>query len=232
VWDEQAEPRAMRGGRGAPAHQSLCAVSKAIFVLRQLDGRAPVGLASLVRSTDIPKSTVRRILRILCVEGMARHVEGGYTLGPLVAGLGRKADEALPDAIVRLVLPHLLELYEATQGVVCLGALCGEAVNCVHVLHRQVDAPLARAMLRSTLIGGTAMGRALCGPRPDMTHVDNDGALVVLAMAVTDRLNRPLAAIAVAGPVGRLSPDAVTPHLRAAVSGASRAIRCSTSWRP
>lgn len=227
MWTDQADPRSGESTQDSLDRVSSCVVSKAVLLLSQLDGGVPVGLASLVRSSDMPKSTVRRILETLCFKGMANHTDGGYTLGPLAARLGQKAVAVLPEPALLLVMPHLLLLHEATHGVVCLGILCGTEVNCLQTLHRETDVPLARRLSRTAPAGQVALGRALLGQQPDETHIDIHNRLVVLATAITDHLNRPLASIAVAGPGGRFTVKSATMHLRAAAVNATRVIRPS-----
>jgi DNA-binding IclR family transcriptional regulator len=231
VRNIQKDPTAANSGE-LPDRVPPCAVAKAVLLLSQLDGQAPVGLASLTRTSDIPKSTIRRILNTLCTTGMVRHTDSGYTLGPLVAMLGRRTESSLPEPLLQLIMPHLLTLHYATHGVACLGVLCGTEVTCLQTLHREADVPLARRLLRTAPAGHIALGKALLGQQPDTIYVDSHDNLVVLAAAVTDHLNRPLASIAVAGPVGRFTVDSATTHVRTATSGATRAIRPLVTKHP
>ncbi|GAA3685182.1 hypothetical protein GCM10022267_84980 [Lentzea roselyniae] len=198
-------------------------------MLRQLDGHIPISLAELSRRTTIPKSTVRRLLLVMCAQGLARPADPGYVLGHLAADLGSKVAGRLPDSQVQLIVPHLLALHSATDGIVCLGVLQADEVICLRTLHRETDLALVRRLARPALACGTALGRALLADRSDELHTDDRGGVVTLAMGISDRRGGRIAAISVAGPTGRFGVGNAAARLRTAVHGASRAIRLNLS---
>lgn len=216
--------------RGVVDGEPCRTVVKSIMVLSLLDGQTPASLAMLARLTSIPKSTVRRLLLVLCEQGMAHHVDRGYVLGPLAADLGGKAITRLPDRVLQLIIPHLLSLHSATRGIICLGVLRGQDVVCVRTLHREIDIALVGLLTRPGQAARTALGRALLANRADELHVSESGTLVTLAMGITDHCGTRIAAIGVAGPAGRFSVSSAATHLRAAAHGASRAIRMNVNF--
>ena len=92
-------------------------IERAFAVLREL-GLGPAGVTDIAERTDLPKSTVSRLLSALESEGaVAQRDSGGdYELG---AGLAALAEAANTDAnMAAVVRPFLHELSEATGETV------------------------------------------------------------------------------------------------------------------
>lgn len=90
-------------------------IERAFALLRAL-ATGPSGVTDLAERTDLPKSTVSRLLSALEVEGAVQQVESGgdYVLGPLLAEL---AGSVAPDASIgAIVQPFLTELAAQTSG--------------------------------------------------------------------------------------------------------------------
>lgn len=139
----------------SPLHQ-LTSMEKGVEILRTLAGAPrPVGLAQLSRQTGLPKSTVHRLLGVLCAQRLARRVGAEYALGSQLAELangGRLPGER------RLILPHLLRLYEVTRHTVNLGVSRGFEVAYVERLYgldrvRSRSDGVDRAPLHCTAMG-------------------------------------------------------------------------------
>ncbi|MEV0584675.1 IclR family transcriptional regulator [Nonomuraea sp. NPDC050310] len=131
-------------------------LEKGVEILRALAGHPhPVGLAQLSRQIGLPKSTVHRLLGVLCTQRLARRVGTGYALDSRMAELtggGRLPGDR------RLVLPHLLHLYESTRQTVNLAITRGLELAYVERLYggdrvRSLSDGLDRAPLHCTAAG-------------------------------------------------------------------------------
>lgn len=99
------EPRSMSG---------VQSIERAFAILRAL-ARGAVGVTEIADRTELPKSTVSRLLAALETEGAVEQAESGeYAIGPALATLG---DVASPTATLRMTIrPYLEELAAATGG--------------------------------------------------------------------------------------------------------------------
>jgi IclR family acetate operon transcriptional repressor len=89
-------------------------------------GRHPDGLkaADLARDLQIPVTTTLRIMNTLCLEGLARKVDGRFELGAVLIQLG---NAALAGTEIRdLALPLLQKLTAATDETAHLAIPCDD----------------------------------------------------------------------------------------------------------
>lgn len=99
----------------------------------KLLGRHPDGMkaADLARDLHIPVTTTLRIMTTLCLEGLARKVEGRFELGPVLIQLG---NAALAGTEIReLALPMLQQLTESTDETSHLAIPCDDRALIVAV---------------------------------------------------------------------------------------------------
>ncbi len=102
-------------------------IERAFAVLRVL-ARGPVGVTEVAERTDLPKSTVSRLLTALEAEGAVEQtaVGGGYSIGSALATL---AESASPSANLRsIVRPFIEELAASTGGSAGFTILDGDDV--------------------------------------------------------------------------------------------------------
>jgi IclR family transcriptional regulator, acetate operon repressor len=102
-------------------------IERAFSILRVL-ARGHVGVTEIAERTDLPKSTVSRILAALESEGAVQQAEagGGYAVGPALAMLGGAVN---PSASLRSVVrPFIEELAAATGGSAGFTVLDGRDV--------------------------------------------------------------------------------------------------------
>jgi DNA-binding IclR family transcriptional regulator len=88
-------------------------IERAFALLRAL-AQGPAGVTDLADRTELPKSTVARLLAALSQEGVVERVEAGgdYRLGGELVDL---AQAASPDrSLIATARPFLTELTEAT----------------------------------------------------------------------------------------------------------------------
>ena len=116
---------ATRGDLGSePAREvkgSTSSVERSVDLLAELlASPGPVRITDLARRTNLPKSTVHRILTVFVARGVALRVNGGYLAGPAFI---RIADSTRPDRIQGSLMPILLELDERTRGAVGIAVL-------------------------------------------------------------------------------------------------------------
>ena len=96
-------------------------------------GRHPDGLkaADLARDLKIPVTTTLRIMTTLCLEGLARKVDGRFELGPVLIQLG---NAALAGTEIRdLALPLLQKLTGLTDETAHLAIPCDDRALIVAV---------------------------------------------------------------------------------------------------
>ena len=99
----------------------------------KLLGRHPNGLkaADLARDLKIPVTTTLRIMTTLCLEGLARKIDGRFELGPVLIQLG---NAALAGTEIReLALPLLQHLTETTDETSHLAIPCDDRALIVAV---------------------------------------------------------------------------------------------------
>ncbi|MCT9933637.1 IclR family transcriptional regulator [Planotetraspora sp. A-T 1434] len=143
--------------RLAPAHPPS-SLEKAITILTSLSAaREPMSLAELSRTTRLPKTTVYRLLGVLCRRGLAQRIGVDYAVGGQLATLAGPGSRMVPGAR-RLVLPHLIRLYELTRQTVNLAVPRGLEVSYVERVygHSRVSSPsdeVDRAPLHCTATG-------------------------------------------------------------------------------
>ncbi|WP_420452598.1 IclR family transcriptional regulator [Ilumatobacter sp.] len=102
-------------------------IERGFAVLRALVG-GPLGVTEIADRTDLPKSTVSRLLSALEAERAVEQVEtgGGYAIGTGLAALAAAGD---PQAnLVALVRPHVEELAARTGGSAGFTSLDGDEV--------------------------------------------------------------------------------------------------------
>lgn len=90
-------------------------IERAFAILRVL-GRGPLGVTEIADRTDLPKSTVSRLLAALEAEDAVQQLEagGGYSVGSVLAMLGASSN---PSAGLRSIArPFLEELSMLTGG--------------------------------------------------------------------------------------------------------------------
>lgn len=147
--------------------RGIQSIARAAGILRALE-RSPegLGITELATATELPKSTVHRIVAALAEEELvAKSVDGRVRLGSAIARLGGAAHEALGERL----RPVLLGLRRKLDETVDLSVLDGAAARFVD----QVPAP--RRLRATSAIGElfplhcTANGKALLAAMPAET---------------------------------------------------------------
>jgi DNA-binding IclR family transcriptional regulator len=149
----------MRNSNDDPRPHGVQSIARAAAVLRALE-RSPegLGITELAASTELPKSTVHRLVSALVEEELlARGADGRVRLGPAISRLGSAAHEGLAERL----RPLLLDLRRELDETVDLSVLDGAAVRFID----QVPAP--RRLRATSSVGElfplhcTANGKAL-----------------------------------------------------------------------
>lgn len=139
------------------------AVDKAIAVLKAFRGEAHtgIGVSEIARRADLRKSTAFRLLSMLERNGVIERAGSAYRLGRVLHELGTQVYSPGQDATRDLLMPYLVELYEATHFTVHLGVLHGTDVIYLNKLHGH------QAVRSPSRVGGrvpaycTAVGKML-----------------------------------------------------------------------
>ncbi|MEO6571097.1 MAG: IclR family transcriptional regulator [Ilumatobacteraceae bacterium] len=102
-------------------------VERAFTVLRAL-ASGPAGVSEIAERTDLPKSTVSRLLGTLVDLGAVHQADtlGAYSLGELMLELSSSASPGRN--LVSIARPHLVELVEQIDEAAGLGVLDGDLV--------------------------------------------------------------------------------------------------------
>lgn len=89
-------------------------VQRAFMLLQQLASEE-MGVTRLAEASDLPKSTVARLLKTLEYEGAVEWVDetGGYRIGPSIASLAGSTDPAAD--LIAHTHPHLVVLAQETE---------------------------------------------------------------------------------------------------------------------
>ncbi|WP_176955260.1 IclR family transcriptional regulator [Sinosporangium album] len=138
--------------------QSPTSLEKAIAILTSLSKAShPMSLAELSRSTGLPKTTAYRLLGTLCRNGLAQRIGIDYAVGDHLLTLAGHGRRPFP-AARRIVLPHLVRLYELTRHTVNLAVARGLEAAYVERVYGQsrIDSPsddIDRAPLHCTATG-------------------------------------------------------------------------------
>lgn len=157
----------MRNKEEGTRPRGVQSIARAAAVLRALE-RSPegLGITDLGAATELPKSTVHRLVAALAEEDLvARSTDGRIRLGPAIARLGGAAHEALTERL----RPVLLGLRRDLDETVDLSVLDGAAARFVD----QVPAP--RRLRATSAVGElfplhcTANGKALLAALPAET---------------------------------------------------------------
>lgn len=144
---------------GGDSRHGVQAIARAAALLRALEG-APqgLGISELSTATQLPRSTVHRLVTALATEQLAsQNDEGRVRLGSAIARLGTASREALGEQL----RPILVDLRRRLDETVDLAVLDGTAVRFVD----QVPAP--RRLRAMSSVGEffplhcTANGKAL-----------------------------------------------------------------------
>lgn len=219
---------ARRSGQ-ADHHPQPGAIDKAMLVLECVSRRnAPAKLSEIARSTGLPKSTVHRLLATLEAHGALRRMNVGYVLGDMIRRLSDGGAGTTPtrDALRRLLMPHVAEVYEATHLPTSLAVLDELTVVCLITIYpRSLAEPVLHSSERIPA-HRTALGRLLlaysppacAGARHAHRPVERElagiraagiachpeehlGGMTGMAVPITDRFTG-VAAIGIAGPAG------------------------------
>ncbi|MGH3734125.1 MAG: IclR family transcriptional regulator [Micromonosporaceae bacterium] len=140
------------------------AIGKLVAVLEALDGHRR--LSAIARATDLPTSTVHRILQELVTLGWVREGEDrGYLLGPgLLRLAGRGADDS---DIARLARPVLRALADRTGYTVHFGLRHDDEAVYVDKLEGRGGYGMRSRIGDAMPLHCTAIGKAILAALPD-----------------------------------------------------------------
>ena len=150
--------------RRPDSRHGVQAIARAAAILRALEGTPQgLGISELAGATELPKSTVHRLVSALAAEQLtSQDSEGRVRLGSAIARLGTASREALGEQL----RPVLVDLRRRLDETVDLAVLDGAAVRFVD----QVPAP--RRLRATSSVGElfplhcTANGKALLAAMP------------------------------------------------------------------
>jgi len=140
------------------------------------------GVSELARRCGLPKSTAHRILGILEKSRLVRRVPAGYRLGYRLYDLLNALHDC-QNELREILLPYLVDTYEAARGTVQLCVLGDDMAICLERLGTSRSAPAGprageRIPLHCTAAGKILLAYApesvrrqhLAGPLPSLTR--------------------------------------------------------------
>lgn len=149
---------------GRPGTETTSVIDKVVRLLRAFDTGDELTLTELSQRTELPKSTVHRLIGVLTEQRLLQQRGKRYSMGLLLFELG--ASVHIQGQLREIAVPFLEDLYEATHEIVHLGVRDGLEVLYVEKLsgHRRASSP--------SRIGGrmplhcTGLGKALLAFSP------------------------------------------------------------------
>ncbi|GGM35734.1 IclR family transcriptional regulator [Dactylosporangium sucinum] len=158
-----------------PVHRNdgeISSIGRAAALLKELrTSGSALGVASLARRCDLPKSTVHRLLNEMTRVGLVERSTLGYTPGLLLFELGQLVPRtrSLRDA----ARPHMLNLHDATGHNVALAVLEGAEVVYVDLFRSN------HARRFPQRLGGRWPAHASCSGKAILAFSDTDVASTV-----------------------------------------------------
>jgi IclR family acetate operon transcriptional repressor len=139
-------------------------IARAASVLRALEGNATgLTLADLVRATDLPRSTVQRIVQALQGQQLVAMSAGQVSLGPAIT---RLAGSTFLD-VVSLVRPSIETLARQTRETVNLSVLRGNHAVLVDQVPSDYELRVVSPVGSALPLHCTAHGKALLASMTD-----------------------------------------------------------------
>lgn len=204
-------------------------IDKAMTVIGALEP-GPRTLAQLVEATGLSRATAHRLAVALEAHGLVRRdVEGRFSLGLRLIGLGHAAAEAVPGWLD--ARPALAWLQEQTGESVQLYVrdgderVCVESLEAPHELRTIVPIgarmPLERGSAGRVLVAPPAPAGAN-GPRWVESIAEREPGVASVSAPVADPSGRVVAAVSVSGPIDRITRSPGRRHGVAVVEAAAR----------
>ena len=140
--------------------QKISAIEKALLMLMALSGGTyEMGTVELSRKLSFHTATVSRILKILAKTGFVKQSEltHKFRLGPAALSMAQTAMESLGENLVRVAIPHLLELCEKVRETVVLEVISGKSARIAYVAQGKQTLSI-RAMIGGRLPSHAAAG--------------------------------------------------------------------------
>ena len=144
--------------------ESVQSIARAFEILEVVAEHAPVTLSSLAQETDLPLSTLHRLVGTLVSLGYVRmDVDKRYSLAPRLIHLGERSSRMLS----RWAIPHLSRLVDELGETANLALLDGDGIVYVG------QVPSRHSMRMFTEVGRrvqphcTAVGKVLLARLPD-----------------------------------------------------------------
>lgn len=204
-------------------------IDKAMTVIGALEP-GPRTLAQLVEATGLSRATAHRLAVALEAHGLVRRdVEGRFSLGLRLIGLGHAAAEAVPGWLD--ARPALAWLQEQTGESVQLYVrdgderVCVESLEAPHELRTIVPVgarmPLDRGSAGRVLVAPPAPSGAN-GPGWVESIAEREAGVASVSAPVADPTGRVVAAVSVSGPIDRITRSPGRRHGVAVVEAAAR----------
>jgi IclR family acetate operon transcriptional repressor len=162
-------------------------IARAAVVLRCLAGQSSgLTLAQLVRASDLPRSTVVRIVQALQSQHLVAAIENRFALGPAITALAASTSLDFP-AIAR---PHLEVLARSTRETVNLSVLRGGHAILIDQVPSDRELRVVSPIGSALPLHCTAHGKAL------LAAMSDDEVVRRMEGAITPRTKHSLRSLA------------------------------------
>jgi IclR family transcriptional regulator, KDG regulon repressor len=142
--------------------QKISAIEKALLVLVALsEGSHEMGTVEIGKKLGFHTATVSRILKILAKAGFVKQSEmtHKFGLGPAILSMVQTAMESLGENLVRVAIPHLLDLCEKVRETVVLEVISGKSAKIAYVAQGK------QTLSIRAIIGGKLPAHAAAGAK-------------------------------------------------------------------
>jgi DNA-binding IclR family transcriptional regulator len=163
--------------------EKISAIEKALQVLMALSGPTyGMGTVELSKKLGFHTATVSRILKILTKAGFVkqRELTHKFGLGPAILSIAQTAIESLGENLVRVAIPHLLELCEKVRETVVLEVISGKSARIAYVAQGKQTLGIR------AIIGGRLPSHAAAGAKAIIAFSDPE----IIEMFLKKRMPR------------------------------------------
>lgn len=203
---------------------SIRAVSRALKIIRTMEGKSSMSLSEISRAVDLPKTTALRLLTTLCSEGFVTKTGDDYQLSMLMFRIGMSISENYD--VVKIADPVMTNLNEMTSESISINIVADHKRLCLEKKEGKHDLRQFIRVGELLPLHKGASGKAMLAflPQSDREHVlaevtdMNEAELAALAedlerirkvgLAVTFG-ERALGSVAIAAPVFNMRNEMV-----------------------
>ena len=211
-------------------------IGRGLFIMETLSHSSNgMSYAEISRATELPKSTVHRIVGQLIDLGLVARSRGGFILGLRVFEWGSKAGGNVP--LRQAAMPQLVALSNEFGETVHLGVLDGNDVVYLEKLEPNTGVKCPTQVGDRLRADKTALGKTMLAFKQGIGQKDAPFSiereetfrgLCCIASPILDRRLRPVGAISISVPIDRFTVEKFAPQVRLAAERTARQLLGTT----